>query len=217
MRIILLGPPGAGKGTHASRIEKDFGVVQVSTGDMIRSAIKNKTDMGKKANEYVQAGKLVPDDIVIGIVKERLLQDDVKDSFMLDGFPRTLEQAKALENILEEWGMHLDAVLYFDVNSDEVVRRLSSRRVCENCQATYNLISMPPRQEGVCDHCGGKLIQRTDDRPEVIKQRLETYEEQTRPLVEFYESKGLLHRVVSMGSIEDVAERVKEFLAGLNA
>lgn len=215
MRIILLGPPGAGKGTHASRIEKEFGTVQVATGDMIRSAMKSKTELGKKADAYVRAGKLVPDEVVIGIVQERLSQDDVRDSFMLDGFPRTLEQAQALDAILEESGRRLDAVLYFDVEDAELIRRLSSRRVCEDCSTTYNIISMPPLEEGICDRCGGKLIQRSDDTPEVIRQRLRTYEEQTKPLVDFYEKKGILHRISSTGNLEEITRRVKAVLAGL--
>lgn len=214
MRIILLGPPGAGKGTQAKMIEKDFGIPQLSTGDIIRLAIQNQTEWGKRAEEFVKAGKLVPDEVVIGIVKEKLSSKDLCNGFILDGFPRTLPQAEALETMLQELGIQVDAVLYFEMDSDEIVRRLSARRICEKCQTPYNLLSKPPRIDEICDNCGGKVIQRPDDRPEVIRERLRVYEEQTRPLVEFYDRKSLLKVVPSNGSIEDVYERVKETLKG---
>jgi adenylate kinase len=212
MRIILLGPPGAGKGTQAKMMEKDFGIPQLSTGDIIRLAIQNQTEWGRKAEEFVKAGKLVPDEVVIGIVKEKLSGKDLANGFILDGFPRTLPQAEALEEMLRELGIQIDAVLYFQVDSDEIVRRLSARRICEKCQTPYNLLSKPPKNDEICDQCGGKVIQRPDDRPEVVRERLRVYEEQTSPLVEFYSRKGLLRVIPSNGSIEEVYERVKEVL-----
>jgi len=212
MRIILLGPPGAGKGTQAKMMEKDFGIPQLSTGDIIRLAIQNQTEWGRKAEEFVKAGKLVPDEVVIGIVKEKLSGKDLANGFILDGFPRTLPQAEALEEMLRELGIQIDAVLYFQVDSDEIVRRLSARRICEKCQTPYNLLSKPAKNDEICDQCGGKVIQRPDDRPEVVRERLRVYEEQTSPLVEFYSRKGLLRVIPSNGSIEEVYERVKEVL-----
>jgi len=207
MRIILLGPPGAGKGTQAKMMERDFGIPQLSTGDIIRLAIQNQTEWGRKAEEFVKAGKLVPDEVVIGIVREKLSGKD-----LADGFPRTLPQAEALEEMLRELGIQIDAVLYFQMDSDEIVRRLSARRICEKCQTPYNLLSKPPKNDEICDQCGGKVIQRPDDRPEVVRERLRVYEEQTSPLVEFYSRKGLLKVIPSNGSIEEVYERVKEVL-----
>ncbi|BER92798.1 MAG: adenylate kinase [Candidatus Atribacteria bacterium] len=212
MRIVFLGPPGAGKGTQAKMVERDFGLVHIATGDIIREAIKNQTDWGKKAEEYVKAGLLVPDEVVIGIMEEKLLQDEVKRGFILDGFPRTLAQAKALDKILEKASSPLDIVIYFNVDPQEVIRRLSARRICEKCQTPYNLISKPPKRDQVCDVCGGRLIQRPDDKEEVIAQRLKTYEEQTQPLIDFYRSKGILKEVVSRGGIEAVYQSVKSLL-----
>jgi adenylate kinase len=193
-------------------MEKDFGIPQLSTGDIIRLAIQNQTEWGRKAEEFVKAGKLVPDEVVIGIVKEKLSGKDLANGFILDGFPRTLPQAEALEEMLRELGIQIDAVLYFQVDSDEIVRRLSARRICEKCQTPYNLLSKPPKNDEICDQCGGKVIQRPDDRPEVVRERLRVYEEQTSPLVEFYSRKGLLRVIPSNGSIEEVYERVKEVL-----
>lgn len=212
MRIILLGPPGAGKGTQAKRIEEEFGIPQLATGDIIRLAIKEGTEWGRKAESFVREGQLVPDEVVIGIVKDRLSRDDVRRGFILDGFPRTLRQAEALEEMLQELGITIDAVLYFDIPAEELVRRLSARRVCENCQAPYNLISSPPHNDEICDRCGGKLVQRPDDAPEVIRKRLAVYEEQTKPLVEFYAKRGLLRVVPSSGTIEETYAQVKAIL-----
>lgn len=212
MRIVLLGPPGAGKGTQAKKLEEEFGIPQLATGDIIRLALKEGTEWGKRAEPFVREGKLVPDEVVIGIVKERLLRDDVRKGFILDGFPRTLKQAEALEAMLQELGVAIDAVLYFDIPEEELVRRLSARRVCENCQAPYNLISSPPRNDEICDRCGGKLVQRPDDTPEVIRKRLAVYEEQTKPLVEFYRKRGLLKVIPSSGTIEETYVQVKRAL-----
>jgi adenylate kinase len=212
MYMVLLGPPGAGKGTQAKKIEETYHISQVSTGDIIRLAIQSKTEWGKKAEEYVRSGELVPDDVVIGIIKERLAQDTYKKGFMLDGFPRNLKQAETLEKILKELGIELNVVLYFDVDRNEVVQRLSARRICEQCQISYNMVSKPPKKDEICDVCGGRLIQRPDDRPEVILNRLDTYEKQTKPLIEFYDKKGLLKVIVSHGSIDDVSQEVQKVL-----
>ncbi|MEN3203254.1 MAG: adenylate kinase [Atribacterota bacterium] len=212
MRIILLGPPGAGKGTQAKKIEEEFGIPQLATGDIIRLAIKEGTEWGKRAEPFVREGQLVPDEVVIGIVKERLSRDDVRNGFILDGFPRTLKQAEALEAMLQDLGIAIDVVLYFDIPAEELVRRLSARRVCESCQTPYNLISSPPKNDEICDRCGGKLVQRPDDTPEVIRKRLAVYEEQTKPLVEFYSRKSLLHVVPSSGTIEEIYAQVKAIL-----
>ncbi len=217
MRIVLLGPPGAGKGTQAKMIARDLGISVLSTGDIIRLAIKNQTPWGKKAEKFVESGRLVPDDVVIGIVKEKIDQDNLWSGFILDGFPRTIKQAEALEEMLKEKGLSLDVVLYFAVDKEEVIKRLSSRRVCENCQTTYNLFSNPPLQEGICDRCGGKLVQRDDDKPEVIRQRLETYEKETKPLIDFYEKRNLLYVIPSNGPIEEVYNKVKEVLEEVTA
>lgn len=212
MRVILLGPPGAGKGTQAKKMEAEFGIPQLATGDIIRLAIKEGTEWGKKAEPFVREGQLVPDEVVVGVIKERLSRDDVRSGFILDGFPRTLRQAEALEEILRELGTSIDVVLYFNIPAEELVRRLSARRVCENCQTPYNLISSPPRSDEVCDRCGGRLVQRLDDTPEVIRKRLTVYEEQTKPLVAFYSQKGLLAVVPASGSIEEIHARVKAIL-----
>jgi len=212
MYMVLLGPPGAGKGTQAKKIEETYHIPQVSTGDIIRLAIQSKTEWGKKAEEYVRSGELVPDDVVIGIIKERLAQDTNKKGFMLDGFPRNLKQAETLEKILKELGIELNVVLYFDVDRNEVVQRLSARRICEQCQIPYNMVSKPPKKDEICDVCGSRVIQRPDDRPEVILNRLETYEKQTKPLIDFYDKKGLLKVILSYGLIDDVFQEVQKVL-----
>ena len=217
MFMVLLGPPGAGKGTQAKKIEEQYQIPQISTGDIIRLAIQNKTEWGKKAEEYVRSGELVPDDVVIGIIRERLSQDAYWNGFMLDGFPRNLKQAEALNQLLKELGIHLDIVLYFDVDRKEVIERLSARRICEKCQTPYNMVSKPPKKDEICDLCGGRVVQRPDDRPEVIMNRLETYENQTKPLIEFYRSEGILQVVVSQGSIDDVFQKVRQILEPLEA
>ncbi|MCD6522913.1 MAG: adenylate kinase [Candidatus Diapherotrites archaeon] len=190
-RVIFLGPPGAGKGTYASRIMERLNIPQISTGDLLREAIRNRTEIGIKAEEYVSQGKLVPDDIVIEILKQRLAKDDCKNGFILDGFPRTIEQAKALDNIT-----HIDLVINLVVPDEIIVKRLSSRIICKRCGAVYNLITLPPKKEGICDKCGGPLYQREDDKPEVIMQRLDVYKKQTAPLVEYYRNRGILVDIV---------------------
>jgi len=215
MFMVLLGPPGAGKGTQAKKIEEQYHIPQISTGDIIRLAIQNKSEWGKKAEEYVRSGELVPDEVVIGIIRERLTQNTYRDGFMLDGFPRNLEQAEALNQLLKEMGIQLKLVLYFDVDRDEVIERLSARRICEKCQTPYNMVSKPPKNDEICDICQGRVIQRPDDRPEVIINRLNTYEQQTKPLVDYYRSQGILKIVISKGSIDDVFQQVQKVLESI--
>ncbi|NLJ38252.1 MAG: adenylate kinase [Candidatus Atribacteria bacterium] len=215
MFMVLLGPPGAGKGTQAKKIEEQYHIPQISTGDIIRLAIQSKSEWGKKAEEYVRSGELVPDEVVIGIIRERLTQNTYRDGFMLDGFPRNLEQAEALNQLLKEMGIQLKLVLYFDVDRDEVIERLSARRICEKCQTPYNMVSKPPKNDEICDICQGRVIQRPDDRPEVIINRLNTYEQQTKPLVDYYRSQGILKIVISKGSIDDVFQQVQKVLESI--
>jgi len=195
MRIILLGPPGAGKGTQAVMLVKEFGVPHISTGDMFRAAIKEGTDMGMKAKSFMDQGQLVPDEIVIGIVKDRLAQADCQKGFILDGFPRTVPQADALQDALKALNMNLQAVVNLAVSEDELVSRLSGRRVCKNCGATYHVIFTPTKKEGLCDACGGELYQRDDDKEITIRKRLEVYNNQTSPLIAYYKDSGLLETI----------------------
>ncbi|QPM69370.1 adenylate kinase [Atribacter laminatus] len=215
MFMVLLGPPGAGKGTQAKRIEEQYNIPQISTGDIIRLAIQSKSEWGKKAEEYVRSGELVPDEVVIGIIRERLTQDTYRNGFMLDGFPRNLEQAEALNQLLKEIGIQLNLVLYFDVDRDEVIERLSARRICEKCQTPYNMVSKPPKNDEICDICQGRVVQRPDDRPEVIMNRLNTYEQQTKPLIDYYRSQSILKVVTSKGSIDDVFQQVQKVLESI--
>lgn len=206
-RLMMLGPPGAGKGTQAKRLAKRFDIPHVSTGDMLREARRKGTELGKKAAEYMDAGKLVPDEVVIGIVGERLGEEDASQGFILDGFPRTRPQAEALADM----GVELDAVLNIDVSDDEVVRRLGGRLSCPNCGAVYHEQASPPAEDDVCDVCGNEgLIKREDDRPEAIRQRLESYHEKTSPLIEFYDDRGVLENIEGTGSPDEVTDRIVE-------
>lgn len=187
MRIILLGPPGAGKGTQSRTITKKLGIPHISTGDILRQASSQKTPLGLKAKNYMDRGHLVPDDLMINLIKERIKKEDCKKGFLLDGFPRTIPQAKALEKI-----SHIDKVIKLRIESEVAVERLSGRRTCKDCGAMYHVIYISPKREGICDKCGGELIIREDDRKEAILERLEVYREETRPLIKYYEKKGLL-------------------------
>jgi len=207
-RLIMLGPPGAGKGTQAQRLVEELGVPQVSTGDMLRAARRSDSELGRKAAEYMDAGELVPDDVVIGIVEERLGSDERSGGFVLDGFPRTVEQAKALA----EMEVEVDAVVNLEVSEEEVVRRLSGRLHCPDCGAAYHEEFDPPERSGVCDECGASLEQRDDDRPEVVRERLEEYRSKTEPLVEFYRRRELLVTVDGEGTPDEVATRVRSAL-----
>jgi adenylate kinase len=199
MNLILLGAPGAGKGTQAAVISERLNIPQISTGNIIREALRSGTEMGLKAKSFIDSGKLVPDEVVIGIIKERLANDDCKDGFILDGFPRTIPQAEALD----EMGVAIDKVIDFEVPDDVIVTRLSGRRVCEKCGRPYHLIDLKPRVEGICDDCTGALIQRKDDQIDTIKNRLEIYHSETEPLKGYYEAQGKLSVVEGQGKVEE--------------
>lgn len=216
MNLVLMGLPGAGKGTQADLIIKDFNIPHISTGDIFRAAIKNQTEMGKKAKSYIDAGNLVPDEVVNGIVAERLAQDDTTKGFMLDGFPRNLVQAKALNKMLEDDGRQLDAVINIHVAPDVLVNRLSARFMCKNCGASYNRLYHKPKVEGTCDVCGGhEFFQRDDDKPATVKNRLDVNIKLNTPLVDFYKNQGILHNINGEQSIEDVYKDVREVLVNL--
>ena len=199
MNLILLGAPGAGKGTQAEKICEKLGIPAISTGNMLREAMANGTEMGLKAKSFIDAGKLVPDEVVIGIIRERLQADDCKNGFILDGFPRTIPQAEALDAM----GVRIDRVIDIEVPDDKIASRLSGRRVCLKCGATYHTAYKKPKQEGICDVCGEKLVQRKDDMPETVLDRLKTYHEQTEPLKGFYEKKGILRVVEGQEEVAD--------------
>jgi adenylate kinase len=207
MRLVLLGPPGAGKGTQAEHIADHYGIPNISTGDIFRANVAERTSLGEIAKSYMDEGDLVPDDLTIAMVRDRLGRDDTDGGFLLDGFPRTVPQAEAFSQMLDDLEEPLDAVLKLQVDDDEVVRRLSGRRICRSCGRTFHVELDPPKAEGVCDACGGELYQRDDDKPETVRRRLQVYHEQTRPLVEFYEARGLLRMVAGTGVVSDVTAR----------
>lgn len=211
MRIVLLGAPGAGKGTQAELIVEKYQIPHISTGDILRAAVKQGTPLGRTAESYMSKGELVPDDVVIGIVAERIQEPDCTKGFLLDGFPRTVVQAEALDKVLKEKRQDLDAVLSLEVDEDEVVRRLSSRRVCQGCGKIYTATDSAA-DEAKCEACGGKVITRADDQPEAIKRRLQVYKEQTEPLVEYYKKAGILKGIPATGTVEDVFGRVTSTL-----
>jgi len=213
MNLILLGPPGAGKGTQAKRLTADLGIPQISTGDMLREAVREGSPMGLKAKSYMDVGALVPDEVVVGIVEERIQQPDCAKGFMLDGFPRTTAQADALATMLDKKGLKLDHVVCIEADREELVKRLSGRRTCRQCMAPYHVLFNPPKKEGVCDKCGGELYQRDDDKEEAIRARLVTYESQTAPLIAYYEERGILRRVNGLGTVEEVYERIKRAIS----
>lgn len=212
MNLILLGPPGAGKGTQAKLMIEKLNIPQISTGDILREAVKNNTPLGIKAKSYMEKGLLVPDEVVVGIVKERISKDDCRGGFILDGFPRTVAQAEALEDVLKNMGKKIDHVISIHVEKDELIRRLAGRWTCRNCQEGYHEIFNPPGRKGVCDKCGGELYQREDDKEETVKKRLETYEQQTMPLIDYYKRKNLLRQINGIGDIKDVFSRILKVL-----
>ena len=216
LRLILLGPPGAGKGSQAAVLCERYGFPHISTGDMFREAYKKRTPLGVKAHdEYWGRGELVPDDITMGLVRERLSREDCrKAGFLLDGFPRTLPQAEGLDRLLEEMETALDRVFYMKTSKEVILQRLGGRRVCRNCGATYHVVNMPPKTEGRCDVCGGELYQRPDDREETILKRLAVYEEQTAPLIGYYERKGLLSTVNSDTPVQGTHAQITAILDG---
>jgi len=214
MNLILMGPPGAGKGTQAERIVEEFHIPHISTGDAFRAAMKQGTPLGVKAKEYVDAGKLVPDEVTIGIVRERLQQDDCRQGFMLDGFPRTISQAEALDEILKSLNTQIDHVVNLKVDRGLLLARLTGRRICRSCGATYHELFNPPAKPGVCDKCGGELYQRSDDTEEKVGTRLDEYINKTAPLLAYYESKGLLRELNGEREIDEVTAELRTILRG---
>jgi len=215
MRIVLLGGPGSGKGTQAKMLVEKLGIPQISTGDIFRAALKEGTPMGLKAKTYMDKGDLVPDDVVIGVVEERLSKPDLEKGYMLDGFPRTLAQAKALDKILEAQGKSISHAVLVDVPDEELVKRLSGRRTCRNstCGAMFHVIFNAPKNEGICDICGSELYQRDDDNEKTIRERLGVYNNQTAPLVQYFAGKGLLRKVEGVGPIQDIFARIENAIA----
>lgn len=213
MRLLIMGRPGAGKGTQAANIKEYYGIPHISTGDMFRAAIKEGTELGKLAKSYMDKGALVPDEVTIGIVKERLLKDDCKKGFLLDGFPRNVLQAEALDSFMKEQGIFLDAVLDVNVDASILIRRIVGRRICKTCGATYHIDFNKPKKEGICDNCGTPLIQRADDTIETAGSRLEVYDKQTAPLLAYYEKQNLLKTVNGDQELNKVFEDIKAVLA----
>jgi len=211
--LILLGPPGSGKGTQAKRIEKVFHLPHISTGDILREAIDKGTPLGKEAEEYMKRGDLVPDHVVNGIVKERLSKPDCKRGFILDGYPRTVPQAISLEEILKNLSLSLYAVIHLNVSDEEVVRRLTNRRICPKCGAIYNLLIKPPNDDEVCDVCRSKLIRRKDDEEDVIRRRLEVYRRETEPLIKYYEERGLLKNIEADGTVDEIWREISAIVS----
>ena len=212
MKIILMGPPGAGKGTQAEKLVELYQIPHISTGDMFRKAQKDGTELGLRAKEYMEQGQLVPDEVTVGIVRERLAEADCKDGFLLDGFPRTVQQADALDGILKDLGMVLARVINIEVDKAFLVDRLTGRRVCRTCGATFHVVNKAPKVEGVCDKCGGELYQRNDDKIETVSNRLDVYAAQTAPLIEYYQSKGIMSSIDGSKSMEDVLADIRSAL-----
>jgi adenylate kinase len=215
LNLILLGPPGAGKGTQAERLVDDFELPYYATGDILRAAVKDESELGKKAKEYMDKGDLVPDDLICGVIMERVDSNEAADGFLLDGFPRTVGQADILRDALENRGRHLTAALLIDVSDDEVLRRLTGRRICTKNGHLYHVEFDPPKNEGVCDQDGSKLVQREDDKPDTVKHRLEVYHEQTKPLVEYYENESVLRRFDGKRPPGEVHDHIRATLATL--
>ncbi|MEU3187257.1 adenylate kinase [Streptomyces sp. NPDC006923] len=213
MRIVLVGPPGAGKGTQAAYLAKNLSVPHISTGDLFRANISQGTELGKKAKAYMDAGELVPDEVTIAMARDRMSRPDAGNGFLLDGFPRNLSQAKALDEALKEDGVRLDAVLDLEVPEEEVVKRIAGRRVCRNDSShVFHVTYSPPEQEGVCDTCGGELYQRDDDSEETVRTRLEVYHTQTEPIIDHYKAQGLVVTISALGKVTEVTERAMEAL-----
>jgi adenylate kinase len=212
MKLILLGPPGAGKGTQAKRLVDKYNIPQISTGDMLRAAVREGTQLGVEAKKFMDAGQLVPDSVVIGLIEERVAKPDCKSGFMLDGFPRTVGQADALKGVLSNRGLVIDHVISIEVPNEELVERLTGRRTCKACGAGFHVQFDPPKKAGVCDKCGGELYQRDDDKEATIRNRLKVYEDQTAPLIAYYKKAGLLRPIAGQGSIDDIFARITSVL-----
>ncbi|MGI8532822.1 MAG: adenylate kinase [Geodermatophilaceae bacterium] len=215
-RLVLVGPPGAGKGTQAKFLAEKFAILAISTGDIFRANVGSGTELGLEAKRFMDAGDLVPDSVTIAMVRDRLAQDDADNGFLLDGFPRNVEQAEALESLLDELDVRLDAVLELQVDSEEIIRRLAGRRTCHGCGQIWHVDYDPTKAPGICDSCGGELYQRDDDQPETIRRRLEVYQEQTAPLVDFYSHRGILVALSAMGDVDDITARAVEILKQSN-
>lgn len=212
MKIIMLGAPGAGKGTQAKQIATKYSIPHISTGDIFRANIKNGTELGKKAKEYMDQGLLVPDELTCDLVVDRIKQDDCKNGFVLDGFPRTIPQAEALSNALDKMNQSMDYAIDVDVPDENIVKRMSGRRACLECGATYHVVSIPPKKEGVCDACGSELVLRDDDKPETVQKRLDVYHEQTQPLIDYYNKQGILKSVDGTKPMEEVFAAIVKIL-----
>ncbi|MGN0483227.1 MAG: adenylate kinase [Lachnospiraceae bacterium] len=212
MKIIMLGAPGAGKGTQAKQIADKYQVPHISTGDIFRANIKEGTELGKKAKEYMDQGALVPDELVVELVADRIQQADCENGFVLDGFPRTIPQAESLDAALEKMGEKIDYAIDIEVKDEDIVKRMSGRRACVNCGATYHLVSIPPKKEGICDRCGSELVLRDDDKAETVKKRLEVYHAQTQPLIDYYTTKNILKSVDGMLSMDQVFADIVKIL-----
>jgi adenylate kinase len=210
MRVAFLGPPGAGKGTQARDLAREWDVPHIATGDMLREAAAAGTPLGREAKGYMDRGALVPDDVIMRMIADRLERPDARNGFLLDGFPRTIPQAEGLERLLKDLGQPLERVVYFDVSEPELLRRLTGRRVCRVCQTAFHLVSAPPRTPGVCDRCGGELYQRDDDSEATVRNRLAVYARQTSPLLDWYRSRGMLASVSGEGAIADIRRRVRD-------